>query len=136
MPDPYRPARAYTERRVARQPLPNNPDLARLRRLGMSPAALDEAMRNWQTMDDTDKALYLEASRALSDAELGEQITAHRAASVEGMEAAEVVAGVAEDVVAWVGNDPARAEAAIAAERDRRRPRTTLIRRLEALTDG
>jgi hypothetical protein len=41
--------------------------------------------------------------------------------------------GAAAEVLAWVGDDPARAGAALKAEQQREKPRTTLITALEKL---
>lgn len=46
----------------------------------------------------------------------------------------EVPDGTADDVLAWVGDDPARAAAAIAAEEARDKPRKTLLGQLGKLT--
>lgn len=48
-------------------------------------------------------------------------------------EVGPVPAGTAGDVLAWVGSDPARARAALAAERQRSKPRTSLLAKLEKL---
>lgn len=39
----------------------------------------------------------------------------------------------AADVLGWVGDDPDRAEEALAAERDKDKPRSTLVKQLERL---
>jgi hypothetical protein len=41
--------------------------------------------------------------------------------------------GTAADVLAWVGEDPDRAEEALAAEQAKDRPRSTLVKQLEKL---
>lgn len=48
---------------------------------------------------------------------------------------AAVPAGSRDEVLAWVGDDPIRAQAALAAERARAKPRTTLTNPLEQLLD-
>lgn len=47
--------------------------------------------------------------------------------------ASEVPTGSASEVLAWVGNDPDRAQAALDAERERDAPRTTLTAGLERI---
>lgn len=44
--------------------------------------------------------------------------------------------GTADEVLAWVGDDPARAEQAIQAETTRDKPRSTLITKLEKIAGG
>lgn len=39
----------------------------------------------------------------------------------------------AADILSWVGDDPDRAEEALAAERDKDKPRSTLVKQLERL---
>lgn len=67
-------------------------------------------------------------------------VTAAEAAETEssavpsgaGVEA--VPEGTANEVLDWVGDDPARAQQALAAEQARDKPRSTLIAKLEAVT--
>ncbi|MFI6162249.1 hypothetical protein ACIA59_20185 [Micromonospora haikouensis] len=48
----------------------------------------------------------------------------------------EVPDGTADAVLKWVDGDPQRAQAALAAENAREKPRTTLVEALERLTQG
>lgn len=48
----------------------------------------------------------------------------------------EVPAGTVDDVLAWVGGDPARAAAALEAETSAPSPRSSLVGRLSALIPG
>lgn len=45
------------------------------------------------------------------------------------------VNGTADDLMAWVDGDPGRAAAALAAEQAKDRPRTTVVKRLQALVE-
>lgn len=47
----------------------------------------------------------------------------------------DVVAGPVEDVLAAVGNDPAKACEALTAEQSRTKPRTTLVTALERIAE-
>jgi len=44
--------------------------------------------------------------------------------------------GTAQEVLAWVGDDPARAEEALAAEQAKDKPRSTLVKHLAKLADS
>lgn len=44
--------------------------------------------------------------------------------------------GTAADVLAWVGEDPERAEEALEAEQAKDKPRSTLVKQLEKLAEG
>lgn len=44
--------------------------------------------------------------------------------------------GTAVEVLAWVDNDPERAEEALTAEQAKDKPRSTLVKQLEKLADG
>jgi hypothetical protein len=44
--------------------------------------------------------------------------------------------GTAADVLAWVGDDPERAEEALEAEQAKDKPRSTLVKQLEKLADS
>lgn len=147
MPNPKAPTR-HVQHREPRAPA--HPPVARLRRLGVTEAELGEAMRNWAAMDDGDRWEALDALSQLSDEELREILAEGRAERDE--EAAEKVyapdaeagavnpedvpAGNVEDVLAWVGDDRARAAAALMAEQRRDGdPRKTLVEPLQHLLD-
>lgn len=58
-------------------------------------------------------------------------------ADEDGAPPAELdIDGTAQQVLAWVGDDPDRAEEALAAEQAKDKPRSTLVKQLEKLAEG
>lgn len=65
---------------------------------------------------------------------VGEDTPPADASTGEAPEGEQVPDGTADDVLAWVGDDPARAAVAVEAEQGREKPRKTLLANLEKLT--
>lgn len=83
---------------------------------------------------DPDAAEAAAATKERLDAESVFRQTATGDGVVPGKKATpEVPTGSASEVLAWVGNDPDRAQAALDAERERDAPRTTLTAGLERI---
>jgi hypothetical protein len=148
MADPYAPVNFKD--RPARRP-PDHPPIARLRRLGLSRDLADEMQRRWREMSDGEKFEALDAIENLTDDELREGLVEMREEMHEALQRpAEHVTGedaelaavdvdqVPDDtvpaVLEWVGEDRARAAAALLAEQRRHeQPRKTLVDPLESL---
>lgn len=82
-------------------------------------------------MDVDEREVAAAEIAAMDDTQLAALIAENR----EELPAPDPVPdGTAADVLAWVGEDPARARAAVAAEERRDRPRATLIRDLRRFT--
>lgn len=144
--DPYAPVN-FKERPARRAP--DHPPIARLRRLGLSRDIADELQSRWRELTDEEKFETLAAIDHLTDDELREGLAemedeirealAERQAQAEVVDAAvEQVTGEAADadavdvedvpddtvaeILIWVGDDRARASAALLAEQRRHDP--------------
>jgi hypothetical protein len=145
MTDPFRPL-SYRER--APQRAPDLPPLIRLRRAGLTAEDEAEVRERWAAMTNAQRFEAMAALDNLDDEELRRQVVEMREEMREEAEAAaalvgyadsspdEVPDGTAQEVLGWVGDDAAKAAAALAAEQARPQPRKTLRSRLQALVGG
>lgn len=149
--NPFAPV--STRERKAPARAPEFPPLRRLRRLGLLPDEEQVVRERWEALSDAERTETFEAMENLDNDELARQIVEMRqelAAERRGQRGAEVVSGADADeaavdvddvpdgtvpeVLEWVGDDQARASAALLAEQRRHDPpRKTLVEPLEDL---
>lgn len=133
---------------------PDHPPMGRLRRLGLRHEEEAEVYAVWDRLSDAERIESVEMIAALDDEELREQIAADRVeraannsrlkagvefvtgedADAAAVDPEDVPDGPVPAVLAWVGEDRARAAAALIAEQRRHDPvRKTLVAGAEAV---
>lgn len=130
--DPYAPSRKATREPAARRP-PRTPPILRMRRVGITPAEEQEALRAWAEWSDEEKFEFLDAWDNLRDDEIRAMLDEGRT-DAPYVSLTDVPNGTVDAVLDWVGEDRARAAAALEVENDREAPRKTVLAALEALT--
>lgn len=125
--DPIAPA--YVDARAGLT-APAHPPIPRLQAAGASPDVIAEAQETWSTFTEEERWQATDAMNALSNAELADYIATGPPQGSSGASEA-VPEGTVEDVLAWVGDDPARASAALRFEHGREHVRKTLVEALE-----
>lgn len=148
MPNPKAPTRHVTP---SAPRAPDHPPTGRLRRIGVTQEEVAEAERRWADMSDDERWEAQEALNALTDEELRGQLAEGRAerdeapapeavyapdAEASAVNPEDVPEGTVDAVLDWVGDDRARAAAALLAEQRREGdPRKTLVEPLQQLLD-
>lgn len=139
--DPFAP-KSYRARTPPRAP--DLPPLVRLRRVGLTHD--DEAVvrARWAALSNDERFEAMTAMENLDDDELRRQVEEMReeAAATAALSEYDTPAltdvpdATVDEVLGWVGDDAARAAAALAAEEGRPQPRKTLRARLQGLVGG
>lgn len=147
MPNPKAPTRVVVPKEPA---APAHAPIGRLRRLGLTQAEVTDTEQDWANLSDDERWEATHAMNAMTDEELRDQIREGRTAAgelvAEAVYAPEVEAAAVnpedvpdatvDEVLEWVGDDRARATAALMAEQRRDGdPRKTLVEPLQALLD-
>lgn len=91
----------------------------------------DEARANLEYLDTRGRTWELEEAKRLILEKAGKSAPSDAPPAGD-----EVPDGTVDEVLAWVGDDKAKAQQALDAEEDADKPRTTLVEALEAMVEA